>query len=37
MQVNRVIHHTVIHQHQTQTLAMVEPQGFGFGEFLAVE
>src|ERR1700690_3072318 len=37
MQVNGMIHHAVVHEHETQTLAMVESQGLALRELLAAE
>ena len=37
VQMNGVIHHAVVHEHQAQTLAIVEAQGFRLRELLAVE
>ncbi len=37
VQMYGVMHHAVVHQHQAQTLAIVEPQGLRFRELLAAE
>src|ERR1700722_6803468 len=37
MQVNGMIHHAVVHEHETQTLAIVESQGLALRELLAAE